>query len=188
MTILTITVQELWFLKDWKMVFPVVSVHLRMNCFTKASQILIWCYWWQNRGQVQKWRFWLLPFRSYGSWKIVKWRFHSRCCIYSWTIQPKLFKFLIYWYWWQNGGQIWYCWFSLSPFISNGSCDIARTQINVNKSGLLSLWQPLVLCSVERVNGPFNLENKNIVLYCIVLSVVEYDFFEIQMVSATQDD
>ena len=34
MTIVTFTIQELWFLKDRKMEFPVVSVHLCMNCST----------------------------------------------------------------------------------------------------------------------------------------------------------
>ena len=83
MTILTFTVQELWFLKDWKMAFPVLFLHFLMNYSTKAFKILICCYWWQNGGQIWYWQFWFLPFRSYGSWKIEKWRFQSCPCIYS---------------------------------------------------------------------------------------------------------
>ena len=41
MLILTFTVQELWSLKDKKMVFPFMLLHLLMNYLTQAFQILI---------------------------------------------------------------------------------------------------------------------------------------------------
>ena len=44
LTILTFTVQELCFLKYWKMAFPVMSLHLLMNHSTKAFQNLKCCY------------------------------------------------------------------------------------------------------------------------------------------------
>ena len=56
MAIFTFSVQELWFLKDWKIVFPVILLHLLMNHLTKAFQILICCYWWQNGGHIWYWR------------------------------------------------------------------------------------------------------------------------------------
>ena len=92
MTILTLTVLELWFLKDWKMVFPVLSMHLLINCSTKAFKIKI-CFT-DDKMEVKS--------------DIADFHFHCSSVM-------------------------------VLVILKN-----ARTRININKSGLLLLWQPLV--------------------------------------------